>query len=115
MMRLLSRRTVLARMMGFPIILAFPGKRIAKGASREHLVEIRDFRFVPEHLSVKPDDTIRFINRDLAPHTATADDASWSTDELKRGEAGLITVRARMLGDYFCAYHPHMKGKLIVE
>lgn len=113
-MRRPSRRNVLAGAMGLPVVLAFSPGRQANGAPSEHLVEIGDFRFKPDRLEAKPGDTVRFVNRDLAPHTATADDGSWTTGELKRGESELIAVTDGMSGSYFCTYHPHMRARLIL-
>lgn len=81
----------------------------------EHIVEIKQFKFIPEQLTVRPGDTIKWINRDIAPHTATAKDRTWDTKRLKKGEAMSIVVTKAMKTDYFCLYHPHMKAKLILD
>ena len=80
----------------------------------EHHVEILDFEFSPKVLSVKPDDTITWINRDIAPHTATALDKSWDTGEIKNGQSKSIVVRSNMLPDYYCRFHPVMEAKLSI-
>lgn len=43
-----------------------------------HRVEIKDFAFEPSRIEVRAGDTVEWINRDFAPHTATADnDNRW--------------------------------------
>ncbi|MEM7270994.1 MAG: cupredoxin domain-containing protein [Pseudomonadota bacterium] len=77
-----------------------------------HDVRITDFAFEPETLRVQVGDRIRWTNEDLAPHTATADEFGWDTEELARGESAEIVVSEGMETSYFCVFHPHMKGAL---
>ena len=77
-------------------------------------IEIRNFRFNPARLEVRPGDRIRWTNRDRAPHDATGDDRSWNTAILRRGKSGELTVTAAMNGGYFCSVHPQMKASLVV-
>lgn len=88
------------------------GAQAGDGGNREHIVEIRNFQFTPRMLNVVPGDTIVWINYDIVPHTATADDGSWDSGELKNGERWSMTVERDAFGDYFCAYHPSMKAGL---
>lgn len=81
----------------------------------EHFVEITGFKFIPESLTVKTGDTITWINKDIAPHTASADDKSFDTGELKQNETGSITVSNDQTITYFCKFHPSMKAKLMFD
>ena len=49
---------------------------------------------------------------DLAPHTATADEFGWDTEELGRGQSAEVVVTEDMETSYFCVFHPQMKGSL---
>jgi len=71
-----------------------------------HLIEISQFRFVPDNLSVQPGDTIIWTNRDVVPHKATAIDESWDTGALKTGNSGSVLVTEDFSLRYFCPYHP---------
>ncbi len=84
----------------------------AAGNHREYLVEIRNLRFVPEELEVAVGDTIRWINQDISPHTATALDGEWDTQELIQGQSHSLVVTQEMAGEYYCLFHPHMRGKI---
>lgn len=77
-----------------------------------HDVNIKFFKFEPEHIAVKAGDTIRWTNKDLAPHTATAREGSWDTGEIVKGDSLSIVVREGMETSYFCAFHPHMAGTI---
>jgi plastocyanin len=81
----------------------------------EHVIEITGFKYIPESLSVKAGDTITWINKDIAPHTATADDASFDTGTLNLNESGSITVTADQTIAYFCKYHPMMRANISLE
>ena len=83
--------------------------------SVEHVVEIKDFEFVPRVLHVRVGDTVRWVNRDIVPHTATAKNKSWDTKNLARGEVKTIVVTHDMARDYYCRFHPMMLGRLVIE
>ena len=77
-----------------------------------HEVEIKSFKFHPEVIRVRGGDSIRWTNKDVAPHTATADESGWDTGELARNETAEIQVTEGMETSYFCVFHPHMKGRI---
>lgn len=108
----MDRRTFVRGALGGALIPLSPGPIAAQGELRE--VSIRNFVYEPETLAVKPGDQIRFTNHDLAPHTATADDGSWDTGTLEKGQSVELTVTEEWTRDYFCAHHPAMTAKLII-
>lgn len=83
---------------------------------KRHVVEIRGFEFRPAVLEVAAGDTVVWINRDLAPHTATGTgNARWDTGTLSEGEQGSYIAEGEGEQPYYCELHPIMKGKLIVR
>ena len=107
-----SRRNVLKGAVALAAALS-PGRILAQ-QSEVHEVTIRAFKFAPKVVQVRVGDTIRWTNKDLAPHTATADAFGWDTGTLEKNESQEIVVTADMEKTYFCAFHPHMKGKIEV-
>lgn len=105
---MIDRRSIL---MGAACAASMPRSATA---SAQHEVSINRFEFVPPHLEVRVGDTIRWVNRDLAPHTATATEFGWDTGELEREDAAEIVVTADMETAYFCVFHPHMKGTISI-
>lgn len=106
----LSRRSV---MIGAAASVAAPTSRQSLAERRDnHEVEIRSFKFDPEIVQVRIGDTIRWTNRDLAPHTATAVEFGWDTQALEQNETGEVLVTEGMETSYFCMFHPHMKGRI---
>lgn len=109
-----KRRRFLARALGLPIAWMGNAKQVFAEFSTMHEIEIKEFAFDPAILEVRPGDHIRWTNQDISPHTATADDGSWDTGELKKRESATLEVTTNMAATYFCAYHPTMQGKLVV-
>ncbi|MEH6630250.1 MAG: plastocyanin/azurin family copper-binding protein [Halopseudomonas aestusnigri] len=114
----LTRRHVLGRAAAAFAVAALGRSIISNNASAhspvEHHVEITGFAFVPDKLNVRSGDTITWINHDIAPHTATADDETWDTGEISRGEKKSLPVRDDMSSTYFCRFHPMMKARLSI-
>lgn len=116
-MLLVKRRAFLSHIAaGFSAAMVLPlyGGRAGAtdGASTTHAVDIKKFKFAPDILAVKPGDVIIWTNFDIAPHTATANDESWDTGTLKKGESHSMPVTQDMHLEYFCRFHPHMKASL---
>jgi plastocyanin len=84
----------------------------AKAAT--HTVVIENLRFVPDTLEIRRGDTVVWENRDLVPHTATAQgrfdsgniapQAAWRH---RFDTAGTLAV--------ICRYHPTMKAQVTVK
>ena len=78
-------------------------------------VQIKGFAFNPPVLTISKGDTVRWTNKDSAPHTATADDNAFTTDTLQTGQSGQITFDKPGTYAYHCAIHPNMKAKVVVQ
>jgi len=86
----------------------------AAGHSTAHAITIEGFAFAPADLTAAVGDTITVTNNDGAPHTLTADDGSFDTGRLNRGESAEITLTAAGSFPYKCAFHPNMTGTITV-
>jgi plastocyanin len=78
-------------------------------------VEIVEFEFEPEEITVPAGTTITFTNQDKAAHTATADDSSFDTEELGKGDSAEETFDEPGTYSYYCRFHVFMKGSVVVE
>lgn len=106
----LSRRTVISGAVASVAALGI-NKAFAKSPP-VHEIEIQSFKFNPPHVRVQIGDMIKWTNRDLAPHTATANELGWDTGELATGQSADVEVSEEMETEYFCVFHPHMKGSI---
>ena len=76
--------------------------------------DIAGFAFEPGTIRVKVGTTVRWTNRDEAPHTVTAAGGGFTSKQL--GQGGTYARRFRRAGTfaYLCALHPNMKGRVVV-
>jgi plastocyanin len=80
-----------------------------------HQVSIASMKFSPASLNIAAGDEVTFTNEDGVPHTASAEDGSFDTGRLTKGQSATITFAAAGEVAYFCKVHPMMKAKLIVS
>ena len=97
------------------------GAAIAAEVTANHAatkqIEIRNFKFAPNTLTVPAGTTVVWINRDEEPHTV-----------VYSGEARLFRSKPLDTNDkfsfrfsqpgtykYYCSVHPHMTGVVIVQ
>lgn len=110
-MIIITRRSILKTALAAPVLMA-----TAQSASAAtHQVAIESFEFNSPNLAIKAGDTVQFINSDGAPHTATADDGSFDTGQLNKGNSADVTFANAGTFDYFCEYHPEMKAVISVS
>ena len=77
-------------------------------------VTIENFAFAPPSISVTAGDTVTWVNRDRAPHTATGSGGSFNTGTLRRGKSGSHTFSKPGRFAYICAIHPNMRATVVV-
>ena len=83
-------------------------------------VEIEEFLFAPEAVTVAVGSTITWTNRDSAPHTATSGAAAkpngvFDTDIITKGQSKTVKLTKPGTFAYYCGLHPFMHGTLIVK
>jgi len=77
-------------------------------------VAIADFAFDPAGLAITAGSTVRWTNRDSAPHTATSTSGEFDSGTLDQGDTFEHTFNATGTYDYICAFHPSMEGRITV-
>ena len=78
-------------------------------------VAIVDFQYKPEAVEVKVGTTVTWTNEDGFAHTATANDKSFDTGNLDKGQSGTATFEKAGTFKYFCAIHNSMVGTVVVK
>lgn len=76
-------------------------------------VAIAAFAFDPAELTVSVGTTVSWSNSDPTPHTVTGD--GFNVGTLEPGAAGSMTFDTAGTFEYFCAIHPTMRGRVVVE
>jgi plastocyanin len=83
-------------------------------AERSAKVEIVEFTYGPDPVTVQAGGKVIWLNQDTAPHTATADDGSFDTGTLERGKLKSETFKQAGTFAYHCEIHPTMHGTVEV-
>ncbi len=86
-----------------------------KSEPQSHTVLIRDFKYVPETLTVKTGDTVIWKNEDIVPHTATTRGKGFDSKNIAAGASWKYVANRPGVYSYICTYHPTMKAKLTVK
>ncbi len=84
-------------------------------AEEADAIEILDFKYDPETVTVEAGAEITWTNGDEAPHTATADDSSFDTGTLDLDDSGAAKFDEPGTYSYYCRFHPFMKGTVEVQ
>lgn len=79
-------------------------------------IEIKDFHFNPQTLTVKSGDKITWINRDEEPHTVVSVEKQFKkSPPLDTDQRFTIIAGIPGTYTYFCSVHPKMTGTIVVE
>ena len=77
-------------------------------------LEIKSLSFSPVDISAHVGDVIEWINQDFVIHTATARDHQWDVLLPVHG-VGRVTLDKPGSIEYYCRFHPNMKGTITVK
>ena len=78
-------------------------------------VKIANFTFEPPVLTVKVGTTVTWVNDDDIPHLVAEKDGKFRSSALDTDEKFSQTFKTPGTVEYFCAIHPRMTGKIVVE
>lgn len=98
-----------------PATSAAPGTAAVPVTGNEAKVTIQGFAFDPASITVKAGDTVTWTNQDNAAHTVTADDNSWTSPTIAKGETYSHTFTTAGTVAYHCSIHPTMKATVVVN
>ena len=84
-------------------------------STNQNRIEIKDFAFNPQTLTVKSGEKITWINRDEEPHTVVSVGKQFKkSTALDTDQEFTITAGAPGTYTYFCSVHPKMTGTIVV-
>ncbi|HMM64397.1 MAG TPA: cupredoxin family copper-binding protein [Mesorhizobium sp.] len=75
-------------------------------------VTIDKLVFSPATVNAKVGDTVEWVNKDAFAHTATVK-GGWEVT-IPPGKAGSIVLKQAGAVDYYCRFHPNMRGRIAV-
>ena len=78
-------------------------------------VQIDQFTFAPQKITVKAGTTVTWINDDDAPHIVASTIKLFKSTPLDTKDKFSFTLTTPGTYEYFCSLHPHMTGVVVVE
>jgi plastocyanin len=85
-------------------------------SSKQNRIEIKDFAFNPQTITVKSGEKVTWINRDEEPHTIVSVGKQFKkSTALDTDQEFTITAGTPGTYEYFCSVHPKMTGTIVVE
>lgn len=95
------------------LAIAFAGMLSVPAQAATIQITIEKLVYNPASVQAKVGDTIEWINKDPYAHTATARNGDWNVMIGPKKTARLVLKKPGTV-DYYCKFHPNMKGKLII-
>ena len=114
-MKLELRRLIVAAALGAATATLIAPLAVQSADEAPAQVEIDNFTFSPQKLTVRTGTTITWINQDDIPHAIAAVSKAFKSNALDTGDAYTFTFTTPGKYDYFCSLHPHMTGTIVVE
>jgi len=84
-------------------------------ASGSTTVHVKNFSFDPQRLSVTTGTKVTWKFEDSSHHTVTANDKSFKSKHLKRGDTFSYTFNKPGEYQYMCSIHQYMTGSVTVK
>jgi plastocyanin len=83
----------------------------------ENQVNIQDFAYAPESVTVSVGTTITWTNHDSVDHTVTTSSGpeSFDSGNISPGDTFQYTFNTAGTYEYYCTIHPYMSGTVIVQ
>jgi len=84
-------------------------------ANQTTSLDIINFSFVPDPVTVAAGTQMTWTNKDGTPHTVTADDNSFKSGNLPSGQSFSQMLQTPGTYKYHCSIHASMKGTIVVK
>lgn len=95
-------------------VVLMSGARSA-GAAGAPEVKIDNFSFGPASVTIPVGTTVTWTNHDDVPHVVASDDNLFKSQALDTEDRFAFTFTKPGTYEYFCAIHPKMTGKVVVQ
>ena len=83
--------------------------------AEEVTIKIENFTFNPASITIKPGTTVTWVNGDDIPHSVVENNKVFRSPPLDTGQKFSMVLTTAGEVDYFCGFHNHMTGKIIVQ
>ena len=98
-----------------PPVLTSASEAVVAAAASPATVEIDNFAFAPETLTVTAGTTVTWKNADDSPHRIGDQNGTFKSAALDTDDTFSHTFAAPGEYPYICTMHPYMVGKIVVR
>jgi plastocyanin len=77
----------------------------SKSGGAQVTVEMNNYAFMPQNITVASGTTVTWLNNDDTTHTVTADDRQYNSGDMKKGDHFSFTFTKPGLYRYYCIWH----------
>jgi plastocyanin len=88
------------------------GRTAPSGAAQ---ITMKNIAFTPADVTVKVGQTVTWTNEDSAQHDVVANDGTFKSDLLSKGQSFSFTFTKAGSFAFYCSIHPQMKGTITVQ
>jgi plastocyanin len=97
------------------LLLAVAAAHSEEPQTKAQKVAIKNLKFEPGKVTIKVGQSVIWTNKDDHDHTVVAKNGSFESENLVSGDSFKHTFAKAGKYEYFCRYHPRMKGTVTVE
>ena len=97
------------------VLLVHPTHAKSEGKSSLTEVQVDNFSFAPDTLTVPVNSTATWVNKDDVPHVIASNDGLFKSKGLDTNDKYTYTFSKAGTYSYFCSIHPKMLGKIVVQ
>lgn len=72
-------------------------------------------KFISKDQKIVLGDVVEWENRDLVPHTVTAEDRSFDSKTIEPGRSWKLQTHKKGIIYYKCSFHPTMTARLVIN
>jgi plastocyanin len=101
--------------MGLAPLSCSRGQAAAAAKPTTQTITIEAMQFQPADVTVKPGDSVVWVNKDMFPHTATSKADAFDSRQIGPGKSWTYRAAAKGAFPYVCSLHPTMQGTVRVE
>ena len=108
--------------LGMGVVTALAVAALAAGAlasqrapAADAEVQIDQYAFLPQRITVKPGTTVTWANDDDDTHTVASSSKLFKSKALDTGDKFSFTFTTPGTYAYVCSVHPYMTGAVVVE
>ena len=97
------------------LLLVHPARVRGEDKPSTTEVQVDNFSFTPETLTVPVNTAVTWVNKDDVPHVIASNDGMFKSKGLDTDDKYSYTFAKAGTYSYYCSIHPKMVGKIVVQ